>query len=185
MTFRKVTATAWIVNEKKFWQVPMAPWHMSSYFWPFFGVIWSIFSVKNQFSHIFPAPGGSPHQSLFYFIPQEKRLIRRPCWGWKNMGESILHWEDGPTDTKKTAKSRRTHAKEPWELVRLCFRSLFWTNESPCDLSYAITQLKLSVLSLVQTTVGFGNMWKWTPWIGSAPIWTDPNWTTPNLTTPN
>ena len=38
----------------------MAPWHMSSYFWPFFGVIWSIFSVKNQFSHIFPAPGGSP-----------------------------------------------------------------------------------------------------------------------------
>ena len=59
---------------------------------------------------------------------------------------------------KKTAKSRRTHAKEPWELVRLCFRSLFWTNESPCDLSYAIIQLKLSVLSLVQTTVGFGNL---------------------------
>ena len=26
---------------------------------------------------------------------------------------------------QKTAKSRRTHAKEPWELVRLCFRSLF------------------------------------------------------------
>ena len=30
-------------------------------------------------------------QSLFYFVPQEKRLIRRPCWGWKNMGESIFH----------------------------------------------------------------------------------------------
>ena len=26
---------------------------------------------------------------------------------------------------QKMAKSRRTHAKEPWELVRLCFRSLF------------------------------------------------------------
>ena len=35
---------------------------------------------------------------------------------------------------------------------------MVWTNESPCDLSYAITQLKLSVLSLVQTTVGFGNL---------------------------
>ena len=33
-------------------------------------------------------------QSLFYSVPQEKR--RRPCWGWKNMGESILHWEVGP-----------------------------------------------------------------------------------------
>ena len=32
------------------------------------------------------------------------------------------------------------------------------TNESRCDLSYVITQLKLSVLSLVQTTVGFGNL---------------------------
>ena len=39
-------------------------------------------------------------QSLFYFVPQEKRLIRRPPWGWKNMGESIFDWEDGPTRTK-------------------------------------------------------------------------------------
>ena len=73
------------------------------------------------------------------------------------MGESILLWKMDQQGSK-TAKSRRTHAKEPWELVRLCFRSLFWTNESPCDLSYAIIQLKLSVLSLVQTTVGFGNL---------------------------
>ena len=81
---------------------------------------------------------------------------------------------------KKTAKSRRTHAKEPWELVRLCFRSLFWTNESPCDLSYAIIQLKLSVLSSLTgrpawtrswwSTISFvqegrggyaGQMWMW------------------------
>ena len=30
-------------------------------------------------------------QSLFYFVPQEKGLMWRPPWGWKNMGESILH----------------------------------------------------------------------------------------------
>ena len=39
-------------------------------------------------------------QSLFYFVPQEKRLIRRPCWGWKNMGELNLHQEDGPPQGK-------------------------------------------------------------------------------------
>ena len=38
----------------------MAPWHVSSYFWPFFEPCLSIFSVQNRFSHIFPAPGGSP-----------------------------------------------------------------------------------------------------------------------------
>ena len=74
---------------------------------------------------------------------------------WENRFWTKKKWTNR---IKKTAKSRRTHAKEPWELVRLCFRSLFWTNESPCDLSYAIIQLKLSVLSLVQTTVGFGNL---------------------------
>ena len=29
-------------------------------------------------------------QSLFYFIPQEKRLTQRPPWTWKNMGDSIF-----------------------------------------------------------------------------------------------
>ena len=38
----------------------MAPWHVSSYFWPFFEPCWSIFSEQNWFSHIFPAPEGSP-----------------------------------------------------------------------------------------------------------------------------
>ena len=37
-------------------------------------------------------------QSLFYSVPQGKR--QHPCWGWKNMGESILHWEVGPAETK-------------------------------------------------------------------------------------
>ena len=73
-TCRKPTPTPWIVNEKKFWPVPSHPWHVCSYFWPFFGVIWSIFSVKNRFSHIFPAPGGSPYQSLFLRHEIEKRL---------------------------------------------------------------------------------------------------------------
>ena len=39
-------------------------------------------------------------QSLFYFVPQEKGLIWRPCWGWKNMGESNFHYKNGPPQTK-------------------------------------------------------------------------------------
>ena len=31
--------------------------------------------------------------SLFYFVPQEKRLTRRSPWEWKNMRDSILHVE--------------------------------------------------------------------------------------------
>ena len=29
-------------------------------------------------------------QPLFYFVPQEKGLIRRPPWRWKNMGDLIF-----------------------------------------------------------------------------------------------
>ena len=82
-----MTPTPWIVNEKKFWPVPSHPWHVSSYFWPFLGVIWSIFPVKNRFSHIFPAPGGSPYQSLFLRHEIEKRL--RAVY---KAIESMNHW---------------------------------------------------------------------------------------------
>ena len=64
-------------------------------------------------------------QSLFYFVPQEKRLIWRPCWGWKNMGESFFHQKNGPTGMKKPAKSRKACTKLPWELAETSFRSLF------------------------------------------------------------
>ena len=30
-----------------------------------------------------------------YFVPQEKGLIRWVPWGWKNLGESIFHCQDG------------------------------------------------------------------------------------------
>ena len=33
-------------------------------------------------------------QSLFYFVPQEKRLTWRPPWAWKNMGDSVFHPEN-------------------------------------------------------------------------------------------
>ena len=47
MTFRKVTPAAWIVNEKKFWQAPMGPWHVLSWIWVFSGPWGPIFLVKN------------------------------------------------------------------------------------------------------------------------------------------
>ena len=30
-------------------------------------------------------------QPRFYFVPQEKGLIRRTLWAWKSMGKSIFH----------------------------------------------------------------------------------------------
>ena len=67
---------------------------------------------KKCISRIFPRETCNPcdiwsewwvdrSQSLFYFVPQEKRLIRRPPWGWKNMGESIFHQEIGSPQTRK------------------------------------------------------------------------------------
>ena len=40
-------------------------------------------------------------QPLFYFIPLEMGLIRRPPWGWKNLGDSIFQSEKAYKSTKK------------------------------------------------------------------------------------
>ena len=69
MTFRKVTLTATIVNEKKFWQVPQLNWHVSSPIWAFFCPQWPIFPVKNRFSQIFPCSGGSPFLTAYWWPP--------------------------------------------------------------------------------------------------------------------
>ena len=74
MTFRKVTPAALKVNVKKFWQVLLVPWHVWAPIWVHFAPWWSIFPVKNRFSHIFPAPEGSPYQSLFLRYEIEKGL---------------------------------------------------------------------------------------------------------------
>ena len=47
MTFGKVTPAAWLVNEKKFWQAPLGPWHVLSWIWVFSGPWGPIFLVKN------------------------------------------------------------------------------------------------------------------------------------------
>ena len=72
MTFRKVTPAALKVNVKKFWQVLLVPWHVWAPIWVHFAPWWSIFPVKNRFSHIFPAPEGSPYHSLFLRYEIEK-----------------------------------------------------------------------------------------------------------------
>ena len=38
--------------------------------------------------------GRSHFQSLFYFVPQEKRLTRRSPWEWKNMRAYVFHPEN-------------------------------------------------------------------------------------------
>ena len=47
MTFGKVTPGAWIVNEQKFWQAPLGPWHVLSWIWVFSGPWGPISLVKN------------------------------------------------------------------------------------------------------------------------------------------
>ena len=49
-------------------------------------------------------------QSLFYFVPQDKGLIRRPCSAWKNMGELDLH----------NNKSIRDGGISPWHQEHNC-----------------------------------------------------------------
>ena len=85
MTFRKVTPAALKVNVKKFWQVLLVPWHVWAPIWVHFAPWWSIFPVKNRFSHIFPAPEGSPYQSLFLRYEIEKGL-RAEMWKFNFLG---------------------------------------------------------------------------------------------------
>ena len=80
MTFRKVTPAALKVNVKKFWQVLLVPWHVWAPIWVHFAPWWSIFPVKNRFSHIFPAPGGSPFLTVILTV----KLARLPAAQFKN-----------------------------------------------------------------------------------------------------
>ena len=58
------------------------------------------FTTERSVCHLNIHTGLDRSQSLFYFVPQEKGLIWRPCWGWKNMGESNFHYKNGPPQTK-------------------------------------------------------------------------------------
>ena len=75
MTFRKVTPAALKVNVKKFWQVLLVPWHVWAPIWVHFAPWWSIFPVKNRFSHIFPVPGGLPFLTVILTV-KLARLIQ-------------------------------------------------------------------------------------------------------------
>ena len=56
------------VNVKKFWQVLLVPWHVWAPIWVHFAPWWSIFPVKNRFSHIFPVPGGLPFLTVILTV---------------------------------------------------------------------------------------------------------------------
>ena len=79
-----------------------------------------------------PAANASsrPPSVLFYFVPQEKGLIWRPPWGWKNMRESILHWEDGPPWGKMHPNRWGHMPGSHLQLSELFFGSLTWPQES-------------------------------------------------------
>ena len=75
MTFRKVTPAALKVNVKKFWQVLLVPWHVWAPIWVHFAPWWSIFPVKNRFSHIFPVPGGLPFLTVILTVKLARLLL--------------------------------------------------------------------------------------------------------------
>ena len=64
MTFRKVTPTALKVNDP----LLLGPWHVWAPIWMRFAPWGSIFPVKNWFSHIFPAPEGSPFLTVILTV---------------------------------------------------------------------------------------------------------------------
>ena len=53
-----MTPTPSIVNENFFRQVPSDPWHMSSYFWPFFGCLLVNFPCEKSIFPYFSSPRG-------------------------------------------------------------------------------------------------------------------------------
>ena len=91
-----------------------------------------VFRVKNRISHIFPCPGGSPPQSLFYFVPQEKGLTwrRDPLWTWKYVGDSIFHPENGNI-WSKTGQNRWWHMLRS-SLVFSDFNFMHYWGQTPC-----------------------------------------------------
>ena len=52
-------------------------------------------------------------------------LIRRPPWSWKNQGELIFHWEDGPLGAKNAHIEEETCQLSRGTFQNF-FRSLLW-----------------------------------------------------------
>ena len=52
---------------------------------------------------------------------QEKGLIWWPCWGWKNMGESNFHYENGPPQTKMHSNVWKQMPRVQEHLAELIF----------------------------------------------------------------
>ena len=64
MTFKETVATTWKMNEIQFRQLFLNPWHMLSSIWVLLGLWLVIYTVKIQFSFIFPASAWSPFLSV-------------------------------------------------------------------------------------------------------------------------
>ena len=64
MTIKETVATTWKINEIQFRQLFLNPWHMLSSIWVLLGLWLVIYTVKIQFSFIFPASAWSPFLSV-------------------------------------------------------------------------------------------------------------------------
>ena len=152
MTFRKVTPATKLVNEKKLSQAQMTPWHVPSSIWVHLGPRGSIFLVKNQFSHIFPASAWSPFLSVILTDKLARLLVHNPPFYNFHSGRPLsvpfLFRASGKgTDTatmlrlekygridfslgrwattdQNAPKSMRAHARESFELATTFFCSL-------------------------------------------------------------
>ena len=108
MTFRKVTPAALKVNVKKFWQVLLVPWHVWAPIWVHFAPWWSIFPVKNWFSHIFPVPGGLPFLTVILTVKlaQLGKVVMTIFFDWNmNKKTMITFYNYIPPDSLSAAVS--------------------------------------------------------------------------------
>ena len=92
MTFRKVTPAALKVNVKKFWQVLLVPWHVWAPIWVHFAPWWSIFPVKNRFSHIFPVPGGLPFLTVILTVKLARlgKVVMTIFFDWNMIKKTMI-----------------------------------------------------------------------------------------------
>ena len=56
-----------------------------------------------------------PHLNHPNLSLNSNSYLRKRDWGWKNPGESIFHWEDGPLGAKNAHIEEETMSVEPWD----------------------------------------------------------------------
>ena len=113
MTFKETVATTWKINEIQFCQLFLNPWHLLSSIWVLLGLWLVIYTVKIQFSFIFPASAWSP----FLSVNLTDKLARLHISGTLCITRNIFHYDNySPT---KLSRNIKIAPESLWEDVHI------------------------------------------------------------------